>query len=491
SLLGFIHQVRFRQRICTTRAFLETSYPSAPCDALNSLHTTAAMAALLLITTAALAAVVTVHGLSPAELLSRGEALQSWLVEQRRELHKLPEPGFQEFSTHSRIVRFLEAHNIPYSYPYAKTGIVAQIGSGKPVVAIRTDMDGLPIQEPEGLPFKSQKDGWMHACGHDGHMTMAMGAAKLLWEAHQAGELPPGSAHIVFQPAEEGGAGGDLMIQEGALDDVDAAFGLHVMPHLPSGSLHSRPGTIMAGALSFRVVVAGRGGHAAMPHLNVDPVVAAAGLMSALQTVVSRETSPLGSGVLSITMLRAGDAYNVIPDSVMFGGTIRGLTHEHLMFMKRRLEEMAPAVASGYGCNATVDWRLDEQPYYPPTVNDERMANFAMQTAASLLGPAQVQLAEPLMTGEDFAFFCRKVPCALMFLGIRNESVGSVHALHSPKFTLDEGVLHKGAALHASIALEYLKTFGGQGQQGKEEEREKAADAADAAPSAEHDKDEL
>ncbi|EFJ47428.1 hypothetical protein VOLCADRAFT_81528 [Volvox carteri f. nagariensis] len=417
------------------------------------------MSALLLAVTAALAAVLQAQSLSPEEIFKRSEALQSWVIEQRREFHKTPEPGFTEYKTRSRIMRFLESQHIMYRYPFAKTGLVAYIGSGKPVVALRTDLDGLPILEPDGVPYKSQNDGWMHACGHDGHMAMLLGAAKLLKEASDQGELPPGSIRIVFQPAEEGGAGGDLMIREGALEDIEAAFAMHVMPHLSSGSIHTRPGTIMAGALSFRVTVRGRGGHAAMPHLNIDPVVAAAGLISALQTVVSRETSPLGSGVLSITMLRAGDAYNVIPDEVVFGGTIRGLTHEHLMFMKRRLEEMAPAVVAGYGCNATVDWRLEEQPYYPPTVNDERMATFALQTAATLLGTDQSQIAEPLMTGEDFAFFCRQVPCALLFLGIRNESAGSVHALHSPKFTLDESVLHKGVAMHATLAVEYLKTF--------------------------------
>ncbi|PNW70634.1 hypothetical protein CHLRE_17g728100v5 [Chlamydomonas reinhardtii] len=436
--------------------------------------TKSTLAALaLLAALAAVTAVPTKETLTPSLLLSRAQAIQNWLVETRRTLHKLPEPGFQEFKTHSAIRRVLEAHNIPYKFPYGKTGIVAFIGEGKPVVGLRTDMDGLPIHEPAGGSggaggFQSENEGWMHACGHDAHMTMALGAAKLLKAAKDAGELPPGTVNIVFQPAEEGGAGGDVMIQEGAVDDTDAIFGMHVMPHLPSGTVHSRAGTIMAGALSFRVVVQGRGGHAAMPHLNVDPVVAAAGLMSALQTVVSRETSPLGSGVLSITMLRAGDAYNVIPDEVMFGGTIRGLTHEHLMFMKRRIEEMAPAIAAGYSCNATVDWRLDEQPYYPPTVNDESMAAFALKTAAKLFGPEAAQIAEPLMTGEDFAFFCRKIPCALSFLGIRNESAGSVHALHSPKFTLDESVLYKGAAMHVTTAVDFLRAFAVEALEGQE-----------------------
>ncbi|GIL52966.1 hypothetical protein Vafri_8697, partial [Volvox africanus] len=443
----------------------------------------AIMAALLFAVTAVFLAISHAQSLSPAEIMKRAEALQGWITEQRREFHKTPEPGFSELKTRSRIMRLLEDHSVIYRYPYAKTGLVAYIGSGKPVIALRTDMDALPIQEPDGVLYKSQNEGWMHACGHDGHMAMVLGATKLLKEAEEKGELPPGSIRIFFQPAEEGGAGGDLMIRAGALEDTEAAFAMHVMPHLPSGSVHTRPGTIMAGALSFRVTVTGRGGHAAMPHLNVDPVVAAAGLISSLQTVVSRETSPLGSGVLSITMLRAGDAYNVIPDEVMFGGTIRGLTHEHLMFMKQRLEEMAPTVAAAYGCNATVDWRLAEQPYYPPTVNDERMASFALQTAASLLGEEQSQVAEPLMTGEDFAFFCRKVPCALLFLGIRNESAGAVHALHSPKFTMDESVLHKGAALHATLAVEYLKAFATKPSSDTEAAAPKSAPASAAASS--------
>ncbi|KIY96289.1 hypothetical protein MNEG_11671 [Monoraphidium neglectum] len=275
--------------------------------------------------------------------------------------------------------------------------------------------------------------------------------------------------------------GGDVMIQEGAIEGASAAFGMHVMPSVPSGTVALRRGTIMAGALSFEITVRGRGGHAALPHLNVDPVVAAASLIGALQTLVSRETSPLGSAVLSVAMLQAGDAYNVIPDSVMLGGTMRALTHEHMMYLKGRVEAMAASHAAGFGCNGTVDWRLDIQPYYPPLVNDDGAADFAWDVATRLLGASKVLETEPIMPAEDFAFFARAVPSTFLFLGIRNETLGSVHNLHSRNFVLDEGELHKGAALHAALAMEYLARGGVQGGAfGVQEAAAAAAAAAEA-----------
>ena len=262
------------------------------------------------------------------------------------------------------------------------------------------------------------------------------------------------------------------MIKEGAIEGASAAFGLHVMPSVPTGAVALRRGTIMAGALSFEITVRGRGGHAALPHLNVDPVVAAASLVGALQALVSRETSPLGSAVLSVAMLRAGDAYNVIPDEVVLGGTMRALTHDHMMYLKGRVEAMAAAHAAGFGCNGTVDWRLGEQPYYPPLVNDDGAAGFAWDVATRTLGNGggggggagdKVLETEPIMPAEDFAFFARAVPSAFLFLGIRNETLGSVHNLHSRDFKLDEAALPRGAALHAALALEYLARGGAEG----------------------------
>eukprot|EP00879_Flechtneria_rotunda_P009680 GHRR01010129.1.p2 GENE.GHRR01010129.1~~GHRR01010129.1.p2 ORF type:complete len:211 (+),score=62.92 GHRR01010129.1:2489-3121(+) len=193
-----------------------------------------------------------------------------------------------------------------------------------------------------------------------------------------------------------------------------------------------------------------------MPHLNIDPVPAAAALIQALQVLVSRETSPLGSAVLSITMLQGSDANNVIPDSVTLAGTLRALTHEQMMYMKQRIDEAVPAVVAAFKCNGTVNWGLDHHPYYPPLVNDPGAAAFARTVASGVLGGTNVIETEPIMPAEDFAFFGRAVPSAFMFIGIRNETVGSVHNLHNAKFRVDESVLPLGAAVHASLAVEYL-----------------------------------
>uniref|UniRef100_A0A383VWA3 Peptidase M20 dimerisation domain-containing protein n=1 Tax=Tetradesmus obliquus TaxID=3088 RepID=A0A383VWA3_TETOB len=350
--------------------------------------------------------------------------------------------------------------DVSVAYPFAKTGVVGKIGKGKPVVALRADIDALPVQEPEGVEYRSKNEGRMHACGHDAHMTMLLGAAKLLKQREQQLQ---GTVLLVFQPAEEGGAGADVMIKEGAIEGASAAFGFHVMPMWPTGQVALKTGTIMAGSLTFKFTVAGRGGHAAMPHLNIDPVPAAAALVQALQVLVSRETSPLGSAVLSITQLMTNsDADNIIPDHVTLRGTLRALTHEHMMLLKQRIEEAVPAVVSAFRCNGSVDWQLEHHPYYPPTVNDAGAAAFARGVAGSLLGSENVLETEPIMPGEDFSFFTMTVPSTFMFLGIRNETAGSVHNLHNANFKIDEGVLPIGAAMHASLAMEYLS----RGQEG-------------------------
>eukprot|EP00197_Chlamydomonas_leiostraca_P009534 CAMPEP_0202861742 /NCGR_PEP_ID=MMETSP1391-20130828/3038_1 /ASSEMBLY_ACC=CAM_ASM_000867 /TAXON_ID=1034604 /ORGANISM="Chlamydomonas leiostraca, Strain SAG 11-49" /LENGTH=420 /DNA_ID=CAMNT_0049541175 /DNA_START=19 /DNA_END=1281 /DNA_ORIENTATION=- len=408
-----------------------------------------------------LACIAYAGAISTDGILSKAKAIEEFVVSTRRELHQIPERGSSEFKTSEAIKRILGELGVSFTQVF-ETGIVATIGTGKkPVVALRADIDALPIQEPEGfVPFRSQHQGWMHACGHDGHTSMLLGAAKLLKGVEP--ELK-GTVRLVFQPNEEFGAGGEHVVKEGALEGVEAVFGMHVMPHIPSGQVGTRAGTIMAGALSFHIIIQGRGGHAAIPHLNVDPIVAAAGVISALQTLVSRETSPMGSAVLSVTLLRAGDAYNVIPDEAHFGGTIRGLDHALLQRLQGRVESLTTSVAAGYGCNVSVDWRLQEQPYYPPTVNDAATVAFTNEVVAKLLGADAPVAVEPLMAGEDFAFYCRAAPCTMAFLGIRNETLGSVHNLHNPKFLLDESVLHKGSALHAAWAVEYLARHGSSG----------------------------
>ncbi|KAF8058874.1 ILL5 [Scenedesmus sp. PABB004] len=388
-----------------------------------------------------------------AALKADAAALAPWLVALRRELHAAPELMFDLPATSARVRAALEELGIPVEGPYATSGLVGRLGRGAPVVALRADMDALPVHEPPGLPFRSKNEGVMHACGHDAHMTMLLGAAKLL-KAREASLK--GTVLLVFQPAEEGGAGADVMIRAGAIDGADAAFGMHVLPSIPTGQLALRAGTLMAGSLTFKFTVTGRGGHAALPHLNIDPVPAAAALIQALQVLVSRETSPLGSAVLSVTQLQGSDADNIIPDVVTLRGTLRALTHEHMEFMRRRIEEVVPAAVGAYQCNGTVDWQLGHHPYYPPTVNDPAAAALAREAAAAVLGADNVLDTEPIMPAEDFAFFTRAVPSSFMFIGIRNESVGATANLHSPAFALDEGVLPLGAAVHANLALRFL-----------------------------------
>ncbi|CAL5221473.1 g3672 [Coccomyxa viridis] len=369
---------------------------------------------------------------------------------------------YEEYETSEFIREALDKMKIDYRHPVAKTGVVGMLGKGKPVVALRADMDALPILEQTGFSFQSKTPGKMHACGHDAHVTMLLGAARILKE-HEA-ELA-GSVRLIFQPAEEGGAGGELMVQEGVLDGVDAIFGQHVWPFLPSGTLGSRAGALMGACQQFQVTIKGRGGHAAMPHTVIDPIVASSHVILALQALVSRETSPLGTAVVSVTKQAAGEgAYNVIPESASFGGTIRSLSHDHLMQLKRRINEVAQGVATSFQCSAEVDWLEETEKYYPPTVNNKETYKFAMQVGRSLLGDPEKfhEDYEPTLGGEDFSFYGQAgVPAAFVFLGMRNESAGAVHGVHTPQFTLDEEVLQTGAAYLASLAAQYLEQHGG------------------------------
>ena len=343
-----------------------------------------------------------------------------------------------------------------FRYPVAKTGVVATLGSGSPVIALRSDIDALPILEDGVVDFPSQNPGVMHACGHDGHMSSLLGAARLLKD--REAKLK-GTVKLIFQPAEEGGAGGALMVAEGALEGVDAAFGLHLWPALPTGTIGTRHGTIMAGSIQFKVKITGAGGHGAMPHVTRDPVVAAASTVSALQTLVSRTTSPFDSAVISVTKMWAGgEAYNVIPDEAFFGGTMRATTDESVQRLKERLENLVMSQVKSFGCAAEVDWMEESHPYYPPLVNDAGMADFVADTAEVVFGSEQViRDVEPTMAGEDFAFIARAVPSAFAFLGIRNESAGSTHGLHTAQFHIDESALPRGAAMHAAVALRFIE----------------------------------
>lgn len=385
--------------------------------------------------------------------LEEATALRDWTVEIRRRLHQHPELCYQEFRTSQVVREKLDELGISYRYPVAETGVVATLGDGKgPCVALRADMDGLPIEEEADVPFRSRTAGKMHACGHDCHTAMLLTAARVL-KSREADIH--GTIKLLFQPAEEGGAGGLRMCEENALADppVERIFGMHVGPFLPTGTIAARAGTLMASAGMLRIEITGQGGHAAMPHLAIDPVVTAAKVVCELQTIVSRELDPLDSGVVSVTTIRGGEAFNVIPPAVLLQGTYRSLTAKGMAFLKERIQEVATHVAQANRCEATVDFPGND---YPPTVNDAHCWDLAQEIGGDLLGAEAVRQMAPVMGGEDFAFYTERIPGGFIFLGTGNEAQGATYSVHHPKFKADEDALPIGAALHVAFAFRSL-----------------------------------
>jgi len=388
------------------------------------------------------------------KIKEESKSISDWIVKIRRELHEHPELMYEEFRTSELIRRELDKLDIQYRHPIAETGVLASIGNGNgPCVALRADMDALPIHEETDVPFKSKIDGKMHACGHDCHVSMLLGAAKLLKDKES--EIN-GTIKLLFQPAEEGGAGGKLMREEGALEnpEVERIFGLHVWPQMPSGQIGSREGTFLAATSSLRLTVKGVGGHAAVPQLTKDPVLTSARIITNLQSIISRELDPLESGVVSITVINGGNASNVIPSEVKVKGTLRSLTMDGLKELQKRVKEISEGIAQTHGCEAIVEYVGND---YPPTVNDSEMWKFAKNVGIELLGDDNVSDLDAVMGGEDFAYYTEKVKGCFVVLGMNNPDIDATYSVHHPMFKADEDALHIGTALHTIFALKSLE----------------------------------
>ncbi|MFF1476756.1 M20 family metallopeptidase [Streptomyces sp. NPDC058301] len=397
---------------------------------------------------------------SPADpsLLDEARRLAPEAVALRRALHQGPEEGLDLPDTQGLLLGALDGLGLEIRSGRTLTSVTAVLSGSAdgPTILLRADMDALPVTEETGLPFASRTPGLMHACGHDAHMAMLVGAARLLAERR---EQIAGRVVFMFQPGEEGHHGARHMIEEGVLEvsgrRADAAFALHVHPNLPAGALRLRPGPQLAASDRFRVLVRGRGGHASAPHTTCDPVPVACEIVLALQTMVTRSLSADDKAVLSVTRLAAGTAAGIIPDTAELSGTLRTLSEPIRKKLHERIIRLAQGVASAHGARA----EATVEPGYPVTVNDPGFTDFVLRTAAGALGTEAVDvLTATQMTAEDFAYVLRAVPGALAFLGVCPPGLEPHEApsLHSPRMDVDENVIASGIACHAAVALAFL-----------------------------------
>jgi amidohydrolase len=376
----------------------------------------------------------------------------------RREIHAHPELCFQEVRTADLVAAKLTEWGIPIHRGLGTTGVVGIVkgGSSDRAVGLRADMDALPIQEFNTFAHASRHAGKMHACGHDGHTAMLLAAAQYL-ATHRDFD---GTVYLIFQPAEEGGGGAREMIQEGLFEQfpMEAVFGMHNWPGMPVGSFALSPGPVMASASEFKITIRGKGSHAALPHNGIDPVPVACQMVQAFQTIITRNKKPVDAGVISVTMIHAGEATNVVPDSCELQGTVRTFSMEVLDMIERRMRQVAEHVSAAH--DATCEFEFERN--YPPTINSEAQARFAREVMASIVGEENVRVQEPTMGAEDFAFMLQAKPGAYCFIGngdgMHREMGhgGGPCTLHNPSYDFNDDLIPLGATYWVQLAQAWL-----------------------------------
>ncbi len=380
-------------------------------------------------------------------------AMREEMTEWRRDFHAHPELAFEEVRTSDIVAEKLASWGIEVHRGLAKTGVVGVLkgqGDGDGAIGLRADMDALPMTEENDVPHKSTTPGKFHGCGHDGHTTMLLGAAKYLAETRNFA----GTVHFIFQPAEEGGGGGNVMVQEGLFDrfPCDEIYGVHNWPSIPAGQIGVRTGPIMAATDTFDIQVRANGGHAAMPHLCTDPVVIASQLVSAFQPLVSRETDPVDSAVLTVTQIKAGSAYNVIPEDASLAGTVRTFRKETQEMIRDGMARICRGFSEAFGADIAFAFNHG----YPTTVNHDAETEIAAGVAAQVVGEENVRRdVSPVMGGEDFSYMLNQRPGAYLWVG---QSGGpSSCSVHNPRYDFNDAILPIGASFFATMVETRLK----------------------------------
>ncbi|MBY6275834.1 M20 metallopeptidase family protein [Symbiobacterium thermophilum] len=393
--------------------------------------------------------------LSREQVWALARSVEEYGIAVRRRLHRNPELSFAEHDTHQYLAEELQGLGCSFrSHLAGGTGLHVVLGGTRPgpVVALRADIDALPIQEETGLPFASERPGVMHACGHDVHTAILLATARALKSVEQ--DLP-GTVVLLFQPGEEKNPGGaSLMIRDGVLDQpkVDAIFGLHVDPYLEAGRMAFASGPVMAAPDELRVTVTGRGGHGAWPHQTVDPIVTAAQIITLLQQVVARNVDPFQPAVLTVGMIHGGTAHNIIPDEVEFVGTVRTMDEG----LRRRMPERIEAVIRGVCEAAGASYRMEYERGYPVLVNHPEATETGRRAAAAVLGEDRVGRMEPSMGGEDFAYYLERVPGTFARLGARSPGDAAPHGLHTSRLMIDESCIAVGVAYYIQVVQQFL-----------------------------------